>query len=165
MKILGITGHRPKKLYGYDNNHPGNLFVIHAIGDFLKENKPDKVISGMALGVDQWSAQWCIKLNIPFIAALPVKEQERLWSPNTQKLHKWLLNKASECVVVTNENELTDINTAMEKRNHYIVDNCNLILAVFGGYAGGTRNCLKYAKSKGKYISIINPGDYFKYPN
>ena len=51
--VLGVTGHRPQKLYGFDEAHPGNNYVITAIGQYLKAYKPDEVITGMAIGVDQ----------------------------------------------------------------------------------------------------------------
>jgi uncharacterized phage-like protein YoqJ len=158
--ILGVTGHRPQKLYGYDINAPGNVFVIYAIGDFLKAYKPDKVITGMAIGVDQFAAQWCVKLNIPFIAAVSFAGQESAWLEEARKKYKWLLTKAEEVVIVSNGQ--VKINDAMNRRNEYIVDHCDTMLGVFGGYAGGTRNCLEYAQKKNKEISIINPGDYYK---
>lgn len=157
--ILGITGHRPKKLYGYNDAHPGNMFIINAIGDFFKEHKPEKVITGMALGVDQWAAQWCIKLEIPFMAAIPMKGQEKMWPADSQKKYHWMISKA---VAISESKENESIFTAMDDRNKYIVDNSDQMLGVFGGQPGGTRNCLEYAKKKEKHIDIINPGDYYK---
>ncbi|KKM98507.1 hypothetical protein LCGC14_1157220 [marine sediment metagenome] len=164
--ILGITGHRPKKLYGYDDACPGNLFIINAMGEFFKEHWPNKVITGMALGADQWAAQWCIKLEIPFIAAVPTEGQENMWPEESKKKYQWLLERASTIVIVTPTNPGTKLDLTlsakMQKRNEWIVDHSDSMLSVFGGYAGGTRNCLEYAKEKEKHIDIINPGDYYK---
>jgi len=75
--ILSGTGHRPDKLGGYSDSAFDNLVKIAE--DYLKESKPDKVISGMALGWDQALAEACVNLNIPFIAAVPFKGQESKW--------------------------------------------------------------------------------------
>ncbi len=166
MKTLGITGHRPKKLYGYDEESPGNVFVIHAMGDFFKKHKPEKVITGMALGTDQWAAQWCIKLEIPFVAAIPTEGQDNMWPEASKKKYRWILECAAETVIVTpkdsNSQLAPSLSLVMQKRNEWIVDHSDSMLAVFGGYAGGTRNCLEYAMEKAKKIAIINPGDYYK---
>lgn len=159
-KTLGITGHRPQKLYGFEESHPGNLFIIYAIGNYLKEFKPTKVITGMALGADQWAAQWCIQLSIPFVAATPFKGQDRIWPEPSKKKYKYLLNRAEEIEIVSKTYD--NIGEALNSRNKWIVDNSDTMLGVFGGYAGGTKNCLEYAKSKNKKIDIINPGDYYK---
>jgi uncharacterized phage-like protein YoqJ len=45
----------------------------------------------------------------------------------------------------------------MQKRNEYMVDKCDKLLAVWNGTTGGTHNCIKYAKSKGKEIILLNP--------
>ncbi len=45
----------------------------------------------------------------------------------------------------------------MDKRNKWMVDNCDLLIAVWNGTSGGTANCVNYAKSINKQIIIINP--------
>ena len=45
----------------------------------------------------------------------------------------------------------------MQLRNQYMVDNSNIVLAVWNGSSGGTANCVRYARSKNKEIIIINP--------
>ena len=43
----------------------------------------------------------------------------------------------------------------MQKRNKYMVDNSDLIIAVFNGNSGGTKQTNDYAKSKNIEIIII----------
>ncbi len=38
-----------------------------------------------------------------------------------------------------------------------MVNNCDMLIAVWDGSDGGTANCVKYAQSKGVDIRIINP--------
>lgn len=162
MTILGITGHRPQKLYGFDESHPGNSYIIKSLHDKLVEIAPSHAITGMALGTDQWFARWCIKLEIPFTAAMPTEQMDIKWPETSRKMFEKILAKASKVFIV--EDQSKNISTKMQDRNEYIVDNSNRMLAVFGGQLGGTYNCLEYAKNKGKHIDIINPGNYFQSP-
>jgi len=157
--ILGITGHRPQKLYGFREKDPGNLFVINAIKYFLKEHKPETLVTGMALGVDQWAAQWCMVMKIPFIAMLPSETPYKAWPTKSQdKYHKILKNAVK--VEVAPSNGLS-YPALLQKRNEMIVDYSDEMLGIFGGGLGGTRNCLEYAKTNNKNIHIINPGDFY----
>ena len=48
----------------------------------------------------------------------------------------------------------------MQKRNEYMVDNCDLLIACWSGVKkGGTYNCVKYAIKNNKRIIVINPND------
>ena len=48
----------------------------------------------------------------------------------------------------------------MQIRNQWMVDNCELLIAVFDGTSGGTANCVNYAKSIRKNTVVINPNGY-----
>ena len=45
----------------------------------------------------------------------------------------------------------------MDKRNRYMVDHADYILAVWNGCPSGTGNTVRYAHKKGKTIIVINP--------
>lgn len=145
--VIAGTGHRPEKLGGYTND--AFLKLVKIATEWLKENKPDKVISGMAMGWDQALALASVRLNIPLICAIPFKGQERQWSSSVQKFYNKLLDKASEVVYVSPSGYSSK---KMQIRNEWMVDNCNVILAMWDGSPGGTGNCIKYAKSKNKKI-------------
>lgn len=145
--IISGTGHRPDKLGGYSDVAFNKLVIVAE--KYLSENKPDKVISGMALGWDQALAQACINLEIPFVAAIPFKNQECKWPKESQIKYKTILAAASECVTVC-EGEYAA--WKMQVRNKYMVDNSDLVLAMFDGTDGGTANCVNYAISKNKQV-------------
>lgn len=159
--ILGTTGHRLQKLYGFKENDPGNIFVIKSMGRFFKEKSPKKVLTGMAIGVDQWAAQWCLSLDIPFVAVVPAPGQEKRWPQAAQEKYHKILAKASDIWVAEPNPEGKSYNKILQKRNQMIVDNADQMLAVYGGGLGGTRNCLEYARQQKVPIQIINPGDYY----
>jgi uncharacterized phage-like protein YoqJ len=47
----------------------------------------------------------------------------------------------------------------MQKRNEYMIDKSDYVIAVWDGSPSGTGNTVRYAKQKNKKILIINPSD------
>ncbi len=155
--IVAFTGHRPDKLGGYDLPNPTYISVCQKIEAALKELKPEKVISGMALGIDQWAAHIATKLGIPFIAAVPFIGQDGKWPTQSRKIYKILLAKASETVVVS---EGAYSAAKLQIRNEWMVYQLgqdDKLIAVWDGTKGGTGNCVAYAESKKKTIYRIVP--------
>lgn len=141
--IISFTGHRPDKLGGWDPLHPVVDSVKKAIRDFLIANWPKHIISGMALGVDQWAAQIAVDLGIPFIAALPCDNPETPWPLPSQQRYRELVAKARQIVVVSPGPFKP---WKMDRRNEWMVDNCDRLAAVHDGSLGGTYNCIAYAE-------------------
>jgi uncharacterized phage-like protein YoqJ len=152
--IIAFTGHRPDKLGGYKIPNPTYIRVCKKIDAKLRELKPDRVISGMALGIDQWAAFIAIKLNIPFTAAVPFENQDNAWPFHSQYIYRMLLRFAIEKVVVSPGGYSA---AKMQIRNQWMVDHCDILIAIWDGTAGGTANCINYAKSIGKQIIFIDP--------
>lgn len=163
MKIA-ITGHRPNKLDNdYELTSPlaeGIRFEIGATIDRLLKEKhlqwSDLVfISGMALGVDTLFALIAVHKNIPFIAAVPCASQPDQWPERSRKKYKTLLALAKQVHTVAFGYSAE----VMQKRNEWMVDNCDLIIAVWDGSTGGTCNCIRYAQKVGKELIIIDLDD------
>jgi uncharacterized phage-like protein YoqJ len=153
--IVGITGHRPNKINCEKLPNPTYIKICQEIEKHLLELKPYKVISGMALGVDSWFVNISLKLNIPFIAAIPFKGQETVWKDKDKKIYNKFLEKAEDIVIVSSGGYSKE---KMQVRNEYIVDNCDVLIAVFNSeLSGGTANCVKYAEEKKRKIIFINP--------
>jgi uncharacterized phage-like protein YoqJ len=152
--IVAFTGHRPDKLGGYKLPNPTYIHVCQQIDKTLQELKPEKIISGMALGVDQWAANVAHRLSIPFVAAVPFEGQEKAWPESSQKTYHQLMKLAVERVVVSPGGYAA---FKMQVRNQWMVDNCDKLIAIWDGTPGGTGNCVEYAKSKNREIVFINP--------
>jgi uncharacterized phage-like protein YoqJ len=152
--IISFTGHRPNKLGGYKLPNATYNKVCQQIEQKLIELKPDKVISGMALGIDQWAANIARKLKIPFIAAIPFEGQEKAWPKQSQDTYHKLLGFADEKVYVCPPGYAA---SKMQIRNEWMVDKCDILIAVWDQTPGGTANCVKYAQSVGKQIIFIDP--------
>ena len=152
--IVAFTGHRPDKLGGYKLPNDTYIRVCQKIDAALKELKPEKVITGMALGIDQWAAMIAHKLKIPYLAAIPFEGQEKAWPEASQKTFNLLRKLAAEEVIVSPGGYSA---SKMQVRNQWMVDNCDVLIAVWDGSSGGTGNCVEYAKSVNKEIYYIDP--------
>lgn len=155
--ILGITGNRPKKLgIGYNLDDAGYKALFEKVRQKIKELEPKKVLTGMALGADQMAAQACIDLGIEYVACVPFAGQEKMWPQKSQDYYNALLNSACETVIVSEGNYNTK---KMQIRNEYIVDNCNVLLAIWNGTPGGTEQAIRYCNSciPQKEILVLTP--------
>ncbi len=150
--IVAFTGHRPDKLGGWDPLHPVVESVKKSIRDFLAANWPTHVISGMAQGVDQWAAQIAVDFGIPFIAALPCDNPETPWPLPSQQRYRELVAKARQIVVVSPGPYKP---WKMDRRNEWMVDNCDRLAAVHDGSKGGTYNCIAYAEQVARDVDRL----------
>lgn len=157
-----FTGHRPNKLGGYN---PGDnkelLWRLHdSVVEHIEKYGVTTWISGMALGIDQWGAKIVLKLretthpHLKLIAAVPCKNHEKAWNEQSQKEWQDIIDKADQ-VVYTSEDDYAPY--LMQKRNEWMTNHSQYVLAVWDGTEGGTGNCVKYAQKQDKNIYIIRP--------
>lgn len=153
--IYAATGHRPNKLGNeYQMVGPYSDFIRKEIKAILLHDKPNVIISGMALGVDMIFAQCGIDLGIPVIAAIPFKGQESKWPFKSIRVYQNILANKLVCQKIVSEGDYSA--AKMQTRNEWMVDNCDVLVAVWDGTPGGTGNCVKYAESKNKKILYIS---------
>jgi uncharacterized phage-like protein YoqJ len=151
--VIAITGHRPNKLGGYEVPNPTYDIVVKGLVAAFEHYKPAYVITGMALGTDQWAAEICVNMTIPFVAALPFRGQEGPWPPRSKARYQWLLSRAYQTFVIS---EGGFEGWKMQKRNEWMVNSAHMLVAVYNGDdEGGTTNCLAYAAACGKYIHYV----------
>lgn len=158
-KTLAFTGHRPNKLNGYNpmDNYELLTILSKTIEEHIVKHDVDTFISGMALGIDMWSARIVLKLkqkypHIKLICAIPCIGQYSKW--NEESKFEWFqIKERADSVVYISEEEYTA--WCLQKRNEWMVDNSDYIISVWDGTKGGTYNCLKYAKKK-KCQNIVN---------
>jgi uncharacterized phage-like protein YoqJ len=172
MITIAFTGHRPNKLWGYNEDRPeyDRLFeiLINTIEKIIQEHPEEKdfiLVNGMAIGVDQLAcaASYVVReklkkvgKNIMIEAAIPCLHQEAKWPARTQGEYHALLRQVDKITYV-HKGEYNYF--CMNDRNKYMVDKADYVIAVWNGSAGGTGNCVKYAQSKNKNIIMINPTD------
>jgi len=152
MTIIAGTGHRPHRLGGYTPEVFNRLVALATAS--LTPYQVEHVISGMALGWDQALAQAAINLNIPFHAYVPFRGMDYLWHQDSRNYFQDLLGRAEKVVICSPGGYAP---TKLYTRNQQMVDNCTLLLALWSGGPGGTRNCIRYANAKGR--KIVNVWD------
>lgn len=147
--IVAATGHRPK-----DIDEPFGVVQIKARVK-LQYAGATRLICGMADGFDLLAAQAAMELGILITAARPWTNHKvpKDW----QEIYEQVLAYADKIVVVT-EAETYPGNWVMHKRNEWMVDNCDVVMAYYNGKeSGGTFACRNYAKKVGKPVAnIIN---------
>jgi len=159
MKVA-VTGHRPNKLWGYEYSHPKYVALGWALRNTLISLQADHIISGMALGVDTIFALVGLKLksnampNLTIECAIPCTNHSSKWLKTSVDLYDSIIKRSDLITYVTQEPYTM---SCMQRRNEYMVDNCDVLIAVWDGTPGGTANCVKYAIEKGIQIQYINP--------
>lgn len=154
MKIA-ITGHRPNKLWNdYDLISPGMNKIKDELQHIINVCKPDALISGMALGIDTLWAKLAVENNIILHAYIPFKGQESVWTNKSKDLYYSLLEYAKIKIYCSDPGFAA---YKMQIRNEQMVNDCDLLIAVWDGTSGGTANCVKYAEFVKNERIIINP--------
>lgn len=158
MKIC-VTGHRPNKLYGYNLSDIRWQKLKEQFKTILVENDCTEAITGMALGVDTVFALAVLELksdgyDIKLHCAIPCKNHSCKWIKESVDQYNNILEKADIVKLVSDEEYKLWL---MQKRNEYMVDLADKVIAVWDGSKSGTANCVKYAEKTGKGIIRINP--------
>ena len=161
-KKCAFTGHRPQHLpFGFneaDNRCNKLKQVLKEKIIYLIENKNvSYFISGMAIGVDMYSAEIVLDLkekypNITLECAIPCETQSYKWPKNLKSRYITILEKCDKKTLIQKHYSYD----CMNKRNQYIVYQSDFIIAVWNGKPSGTGKTIKYAKDKNKIIVIIN---------
>ena len=161
MKKCCVTGHRSKSLpWGYNENSPlcflFKLKLARKIKGLIKQGCL-YFISGMAMGVDIIFAEIVIKLkkkyDLQLEVAIPCENQTRGWSEYYVERYNKILAKSDKISYISKNY----FNGCMMKRNQYMVDNSDFVIAVYKkGTLGGTKNTIEYAVKQDKQIIYIN---------
>ena len=159
--IISVTGHRPGKLpgFGYVYTDAKWQRIICLIKELLKKYNCTEAVSGMALGVDTAFALAVLELKeegypIKLHCAIPCLNHSSKWPKASVDLYNEILSKADTVKIVTEEPYKPYL---MQKRNEYMVDLSDLVIALWDGTPGGTGNCVEYVKKKRKPMIWIDP--------
>lgn len=143
--ILAGTGHRPEKCAAEN-------VVRRAIRNVLKEIRPAVAITGMAAGFDLWLGDEALLLGIEVWAAKPWAGHGPL--KGDEQLYARVLAGAGKIVNVVERDEFPG-NWCYQRRNEWMVDHADHILAYYDGSRGGTANCINYANKVRKPVTNI----------
>lgn len=161
MYRVSFTGYRPEKLpfFGEDDPLCKKLKQrLFAQVELLIKDGADEFCSGMALGVDMWAAEIVLKLKklypqIHLTAVIPCPEQAERWSREHKARYQNILDHCDKRIMVSP----AYTKGCMLKRNKALVEMCDVLVAVFDGKSGGTKQTLELAKAKGKKTILLSP--------
>ena len=155
------TGHRPKGFpFKYDIDKQKHTVYLQTLEEKIElaitEYGIINFISGMAIGVDMDFAEIVLKLRekspIALECAIPCPNQTLKWDDKDKLRYDNILKRADKINLIS-ERYTPE---CMLKRNRYMVDNSELVIAVFNGIEkGGTWYTIKYAEKKNKVIEMI----------
>ena len=154
--ILACTGHRPNKLGNeYDYVGPYSTYIEKELLLAIEHFEPVSIVTGMAVGVDTIWARCGIKAGVNVLAFIPCEGQEKIWPKKAQELYHKILSNEKVTPHIVSPGKYSPYK--MQVRNERMVDACDVLIAVWDGTAGGTGNCVNYARSKNKPIYRIDP--------
>lgn len=178
IKTISFTGSRPQKLWGFDLNHNKYIKLRERLRDeilnIMNNSPEDKFhfITGGALGFDTIAAQVALKLRdeypgiITHELAVPFEDQPKAWFAKRDIDRYKIIKELSDVVTYVDRVEhyqrtkvpIGRYNSfKLQLRNECMVDKADLVIALYDGTKGGTKNCVDYAKKRKKEILIINP--------
>lgn len=160
-KVCCFTGHRPQKLpFGFNEADERCVSLKQKIKEKVEyliiEHGVMHFIVGMALGVDIYSAEivLCLREKYPQITlecAIPCETQCVKWSEPMRDRYFDIVSKCDKETML----QTHYTNDCMQKRNEYMVNNSDYVIAVWDGKPSGTGNTVRYAEIKGKTIITI----------
>lgn len=148
-----FTGHRPGKINRSENEI--KLLLEKEIDNAIA-NGYVTFISGMAMGTDIWAAEIVLAKrkknnNLHLICALPHPRFENRRCEADKLQYKEILEKADIVKTISDHY----FPSCYQIRNEWMVDRSNLVISVFNGQKGGTKNTIDYARKKGVYICNV----------
>ena len=113
-------------------------------------------LCGMAHGCDLYFAEAVLAFqrehpDVELEAAIPYAGQADRWRGALRRRYDAVLRACARCTVL--QQEYT--RDCMMRRNRYMVDNAAVLIAVYNGSPGGTRNTMLYAMRQGLEIIEI----------
>lgn len=163
-KAVAFTGHRPESLPFGENMDAGMFYefkmLLQTEIDSCIAKGYDTFYCGGARGADIVCGEIIATdkasthKNIKLICAIPFSEQAKGWSLMWKQRYQELLKAAD----IVRQLCKTYQRGCYHIRNRFMVDNSDLIIAIYdGGNTGGTAYTVNYARELGKEIVIINP--------
>ena len=157
-----FTGHRPKGLpFGYNERDSHCKKLIKALKKLvlnkIQEENTTAFLSGMALDTDMFAAEIVLELkerfrDITLTAVLPCRTQSARWNRKAIARYEHILAKCDK-VIVLQEQYTFD---CMNKRNLYMVEHSDCVIAVWSGDKGGTANTIRFATERHLPVTVLD---------
>ena len=147
-----FTGHRPEKL---NLSEAEVKPLLERAIDTAIENGFTTFITGMAPGVDIWAAEIVLKKRkrnaaLHLICAVPHPGFEKRKTKYEEDRYQNIIDNADYTQTICDRY----FRACYQRRNEFMVDHSNLVIAVWNGTPSGTKNTIDYAERKG--VKVVN---------
>jgi len=164
VRACCFTGHRPEKCgFRYESGCGEFVLLCDELEERLREaldSGIDTFYCGGAKGFDLLAAEKLLTFRADkkfrLIVVIPFEGQADSFSPEWRARYDYVLAAADERICLSDEY----FRGCYNRRNRYMVDHSELVIAHYDGSPGGTRDTVKYAEGKG--IRVINVGERLK---
>lgn len=168
-KSVAFTGYRPSKLPflndPFCDEYRKLRSALYEEYEKLVLRDYKFFLTGGAMGCDLMAAEVILELRnkygrrrVAHELCLPCINHDEKFDENSKRRLEEI-KKKSMVTYVTNEEYTSG---CMQKRNKYMVNTSSILVAVYDGLSGGTKNTVEYAKRKGKKMIVIRPNDMIK---
>lgn len=164
---VAFTGHRPSKFsFGYDETASQCIAIQNALREqiqILYSQGARRFFTGCAMGTDLWAGEIVLAMmqsgeypQMELHCCVPYPQQAEKWPRDMQIRHHNLLEHCTT-VIYTSD---TYSKAAFLIRNCYLVEHCDLLLAVYNkrtAKRSGTGQTVSYAKKMLRRVIYIDP--------
>ena len=172
--VVQVTGHRPQSFGGtsYTMTPDADWAMerVEMMLVFLKQHAARQgrgvvLVSGMALGVDQWTVAAALRLAIPVHAVVPFPTQAELWHAQAKREYEAILTQCWRITMVrpTGPKNKAQAGTWLTDRNRWMADYVALRaplacgLAVWNGQPSGTAHAVECLRARKVPLVVIDP--------
>ena len=161
-RACAFTGYRPQKLpWGLDERDVRCLefkFRLRESLEYLIGRGYVDFLSGLALGFDMIAAEIVLSLRekypwIRLIVVIPFDGQADRWTEAQRRRREAIIERSDKVVRISHAYD----RGVFFRRNHYMVNAADLVLAAFDGQPGGTAQTVEYAHRQGVKVVRLPP--------
>lgn len=160
-----FTGHRQQNLPFKNNEDDYRCQELkRQLAILIREKIENGVtcfLSGMATGVDCYAAEIVLSLkkefpHISLYGIVPCANQSCKWDEKQISRYNSILKQCDK-VVILQETYTSD---CMQRRNRYMVEHSDCVIAVWNGMSSGTSSTVKYALKNKLPVTVLHPNTY-----
>lgn len=160
-RTCSFTGHRPEKLPWRENEGDPRCLALKArLAEAVEQAYEQGVrhfLCGMARGADFYFCEAVLALRqrhggVTLEAVIPCEEQAARWGERDRERYFALVARCDRETVIQRHYD----RGCMLRRNRYLVDHAEMLIAVYDGMLGGTMYTIAYAMKQGREIITLD---------
>ena len=157
-----FTGYRPAKMpWGFDEADARCVefkFRLRESLEYLIGRGYADFLSGGALGFDLLAAEMVLSLRekypwIRLVMVIPFDGQADRWTEEQRQRWRSAIEASDRVIHISHDYD----RGVFFRRNHYLVEQADLLLAAYDGQPGGTAGTVAYAKRHGVRVLRLSP--------